>query len=234
MELRSAAASGTIPLPLRGRLLRRCLAGRRRVGVVAPLVCSRRAPAICWTPSRSSSTPTFSFATRAQVGSRASPCWRPFASMDGSSSIRHEKSHRSSGRTPSTFWRWPRRQIVACKVRTKRAGWTGWSRSTPTCVQRSSGHLRTRRLERGLRLAASLWRFWDARGHVREGRQWLEAFLGLADRAPDACSPATLAMAHSSTGILAWRLGDYECAEKHHTAALQLHQHLEGSTEDRQ
>jgi predicted ATPase/transcriptional regulator with XRE-family HTH domain/uncharacterized protein HemY len=80
--------------------------------------------------------------------------------------------------------------------------------------------------ERGLRLAGSLWRFWDAHGYVHDGRQWLEAFLAMADRIPEACSPAALAMAHSSAGILAWRLGDYECAEQHHTVALHLHRQL--------
>jgi hypothetical protein len=36
----------------------------------------------------------------------------------------------------------------------------------------------------GRRLVAALWRFWSARGHVREGRRWLDQMLGMpvADR----------------------------------------------------
>jgi non-specific serine/threonine protein kinase len=34
--------------------------------------------------------------------------------------------------------------------------------------------------EIGLRLVASIWRFWLARGHLREGRAWLEGLLALA------------------------------------------------------
>jgi predicted ATPase/class 3 adenylate cyclase/Tfp pilus assembly protein PilF len=35
--------------------------------------------------------------------------------------------------------------------------------------------------ETGLRLVAALWRFWWARGRLREGRAWAEALLALAD-----------------------------------------------------
>jgi non-specific serine/threonine protein kinase len=43
-----------------------------------------------------------------------------------------------------------------------------WSRSAPD------------RLETGLRLAGALWRFWDGRGHLGEGRAWLDRLLGQA------------------------------------------------------
>ncbi len=39
--------------------------------------------------------------------------------------------------------------------------------------------------EAALRMATSLLRFWHTRGHLQEGRDWLEQALALADRAPD-------------------------------------------------
>src|SRR5581483_6361669 len=44
----------------------------------------------------------------------------------------------------------------------------GWARRTGT-------------IELGVRLAGTLWRFWQIRGHVSEGRQWLEEFMAQAE-----------------------------------------------------
>jgi tetratricopeptide (TPR) repeat protein len=43
-----------------------------------------------------------------------------------------------------------------------------------------------REMETALRLCTALWRFWDARGPVSEGRRWLEAILGQAKTVPAA------------------------------------------------
>jgi len=69
----------------------------------------------------------------------------------------------------------------------------------------------------GLRLAGALWRFWYARGHLTEGRRWLEDFLALAERHhtltdADSHSPLT-AKALIWAAALAMDQGDYGRAE---------------------
>ena len=58
-----------------------------------------------------------------------------------------------------------------------------------------------------LRLASALWRFWWMRGHLREGRGWLEAAL-----ARDGGSTAERAKAFHAAGDLAQEQGDYDQA----------------------
>jgi len=63
--------------------------------------------------------------------------------------------------------------------------------------------------EPALRLAGALGRFWEVRGHLREGRAWLEAALALP------ATPATQplrATVLNWVGILAQRQGDYAAA----------------------
>ncbi|HEX5501071.1 MAG TPA: tetratricopeptide repeat protein [Thermomicrobiales bacterium] len=60
----------------------------------------------------------------------------------------------------------------------------------------------------GLRLAGALAPFWEARGHLREGRAWLEGAARRAPGAPDAWRARVLALA----GRLAFRQGDYPAA----------------------
>jgi excisionase family DNA binding protein len=59
------------------------------------------------------------------------------------------------------------------------------------------------------RLAASLGRFWDYRGHLTEGRRWLALAL---DAASGDAAPSVLAEAAVCAGLLALRQGDYEDA----------------------
>ena len=55
-----------------------------------------------------------------------------------------------------------------------------------------------------LRLAAGLWRFWYVRGHLREGREFLERAL-----AHEVGSPAERARAYHAAGDLAQEQGNY-------------------------
>lgn len=62
-----------------------------------------------------------------------------------------------------------------------------------------------------LRLATALGRFWEHRGHLIEGRDWLKRTL---DPSRTADAPLELrAMASSQLGFIALRLGDYDRAE---------------------
>ena len=69
----------------------------------------------------------------------------------------------------------------------------------------------------GLRLAAALWRFWYLRGHLSEGRRWLEGLLTTA-AAPagdqDAAWATARAAALQGAGALAYAQGDYAQATR--------------------
>jgi predicted ATPase/DNA-binding CsgD family transcriptional regulator len=74
-------------------------------------------------------------------------------------------------------------------------------------------------LERALRLAGALGRFWEARGHVAEGRLLLDGLL--ADKAHmDDLPAAIVAKALSGAGTLIWMQGDLATARRRHEDAL--------------
>ena len=78
--------------------------------------------------------------------------------------------------------------------------------------------------ERGLRLGGALARFWDVRGHVREGRERLAGLLALAPPgAPTDAWGAARGRALTGAGLLAHRQGDYASAQVLHEQALALH-----------
>ncbi len=60
--------------------------------------------------------------------------------------------------------------------------------------------------ELGLRLASTLWRFWYTRGHISEGRRWLEAML------QDGSNNAQAVKALGGLGSLAMAQGDHASA----------------------
>jgi predicted ATPase len=75
-------------------------------------------------------------------------------------------------------------------------------------VRAALDHAVTGAVERGLRIAASLWPFWDVRGHYREGERRLRALLAVA---PSTAS-VEYGRALSALGWLVALLGDFEQA----------------------
>ena len=76
--------------------------------------------------------------------------------------------------------------------------------------------------EHALRLGAALWRFWEVRGHLGEGRGWLERVLagGRGGRS------AVRANALSSLGNILNALCDYDRARRCHEETLVLRREL--------
>jgi predicted ATPase/transcriptional regulator with XRE-family HTH domain len=64
-------------------------------------------------------------------------------------------------------------------------------------------------VELGLRLASTIWLYWLVRGHLREGRGWLDELLELDRAAGGQRSHASVrAKALYATGMLAWHQGE--------------------------
>jgi predicted ATPase/transcriptional regulator with XRE-family HTH domain len=72
------------------------------------------------------------------------------------------------------------------------------------------------------RLSSALWRFWQMRGHVAEGRRWLAR--ALARRADDA--PQARGKALNAAGVLAFQQGDYAASRALHTEDLALRRRM--------
>ena len=76
--------------------------------------------------------------------------------------------------------------------------------------------------EDSLRLAAALWRFWFVRGHLSEGRLWLDRALAAASGGE---ASAAWAKALQGAGNLAWSQGDYGGARALYEECLTLFRH---------
>jgi predicted ATPase/class 3 adenylate cyclase len=68
----------------------------------------------------------------------------------------------------------------------------------------------------GLRLAAGLWRYWEIRGYLIEGRAWLERTLA----ATDGEVSILRANAQTGAGVLAHTQGDHAAAIRYHEESL--------------
>jgi predicted ATPase/DNA-binding CsgD family transcriptional regulator len=73
---------------------------------------------------------------------------------------------------------------------------------------------------RALRLGGALGRFWEARGHIDEGRGILEGLIAQPPGA-EGLPAAALAKALSGLGTLTWLQADFAMARARHTAALE-------------
>jgi len=81
------------------------------------------------------------------------------------------------------------------------------------------------KVEEGLRLAGSLWRFWDVRGYVTEGRGLLDDLLS---RTVDTSIESSVrAKALNGAGILAGNQGDYERQKKIVEESLHLYREMD-------
>ena len=69
-----------------------------------------------------------------------------------------------------------------------------------------------------LQLSSMVWRFWDMRGYISEGRRWLEEALAMEEDT----EPLIRARALTAAGNLAVDLGDMEYANAVHSEALRL------------
>ncbi|MEA2537154.1 MAG: hypothetical protein QOF11_1388 [Chloroflexota bacterium] len=74
----------------------------------------------------------------------------------------------------------------------------------------------------GLRIAAGLWRYWEIRGHLTEGRGWLERMVDAAGEE----APALRANALTGAGNLAFMQGDFQAASTFHESSLALHRRM--------
>jgi len=73
-------------------------------------------------------------------------------------------------------------------------------------------------LQQGLHLAASLWRFWQVKGHAEELLSWFDETLPMAQNTPTSLQ----ANAYNSAGIMARTCGLYGQSSRLHSVALKL------------
>jgi predicted ATPase len=72
-----------------------------------------------------------------------------------------------------------------------------------------------------IRMATSLWQYWEARGHFTEGRHWLERLLAASSET----TPERARMLNSAGSLADW-LGDYASSRRAFTDALRIAREL--------
>ncbi len=76
--------------------------------------------------------------------------------------------------------------------------------------------------EAALRLVGAVWRFWETRGYIAEGRKWMTAALNVSGSSPT----LVRAKALNAAGNLALQQSDYSRAEELYQGALILRRQL--------
>lgn len=82
--------------------------------------------------------------------------------------------------------------------------------------------LDSKRKPLALRLTSSLWLFWETRGHLIEGRRWLDQALAGSDDQPAGLRADAL----NAAGNLAYDQGDHDRAAAFHTESMQLRREM--------
>ena len=77
-----------------------------------------------------------------------------------------------------------------------------------------------------MRIATSLRWFWDAHGHIRVGRHYLDAVLALGDAVPR----GLYAKALDGAGMASWRQGEYDRGFALHTQGAEISRALGDTT----
>jgi hypothetical protein len=77
--------------------------------------------------------------------------------------------------------------------------------------------LKSKNVDRALGMAAGLWRFWQLRGHLEEGRDWLMQALAMDGASPPPRMSALIGLA----GICYWQF-DLDAAEANYQQAREL------------
>lgn len=104
------------------------------------------------------------------------------------------------------------------------------------CVEREHPNIRAalawaaecQEAEHGLRLAGAMWRFWNTRGYLSEGRHWLDTLLELGASADGKQVPESVrAEALAGSGMLAWRQGDAPASVPRLQESLALQRRLQ-------
>jgi non-specific serine/threonine protein kinase len=75
------------------------------------------------------------------------------------------------------------------------------------------------------RMVAVIWRYWEPRGLLTEGRSWSEAVFNI----PGDIDPAVLAAALYGAGVMPFRQGDFELAASYGRRCLAIYTELQDS-----